>query len=413
MGADLPNDPALWGRIIDVSPDALLVYGLTRDRRGRVAAFRPRLSNVAAQSLLADPRTAELRTMLPECATEDLFAEYAAVATSGAAWSFDKVVRDADGSVQLALEVEVRLVRDETVMLRISDVTRRFRMADTFKLEAERLRLLARRSRDVLLLVQPGGEIAWASDSVDQVLGRDAEDLVGKSVIGLVHEEHQAALLDKDRAFRRTGILRLRGAGEPERWLELAVEDRETHRLVVMRDVTSVRQLENTVAELTGSAGLPGVVVRRTFIEQLVKEVARRRRYGRSVSVVALAMDGRTILRNAGQLDEAHRTLAASALSVLRVADVLGAWSDDVFVMLLPETPVQGALRACQRLNEELAQYPLPMKHTHTLSVSAAATTVDFDDDARTVLKRALRGLSTLRKNGPGSVGLAEYKAAA
>jgi len=155
------------------------------------------------------------------------------------------------------------------------------------------------------------------------------------------------------------------------------------------------------------------VYKRQVFVQQLVKEIARRQRYGRTVSVVALALDGRTALRKADVLDEAQRLLAESSTDVLRVADLIGAWNEDVFLLLLPETPLQGGVRACERLNEVLAERPIAALGDTRLSISAGVVGVDFGDDPKSVLKRALNALNSNRRRGPGTVDVASVREAA
>lgn len=408
------DDRLLWGQIVENSPDATLVFRLVRDGRGRAAAFRPHLHNPAAARLLdADPLG--LRGLLPDRATSDLFDRYASLVSGGEAVSIDKVVPDPSGSVASCWNLEARSLRDEAVLVRIVDVTDRVRAKLRYKQEAERLSLLARRTSDVLAILDDVGRIAWITEASADVLGVASDRLIGTELAELVAPTHRQALLE-DRALRRTGKMRVPAAssrGAESRWLEIVLDENGGTRCAVLRDVTTVRQLETQIAELTGSAGLPGVLRKKDFVQQLIKEIARRQRYGRTVSVVALALDGRTGLRKAGALDEAHRALAESATDVLRVADLIGAWGEDVFLLLLPETPVPGGVRACERLNEVLAQRPLAALGGRKISVSAGVVGVDFGDDAKSVLTRALKGFARNRRSGPGSVGVAEEREAA
>lgn len=389
---------------VQASSDGVLVYGLVRDHRNRIAAFRRYLTNPAATTLLERPEVQEsLRYVLPERATPDLFERYVACASACRSFTLDKAVGGAESEGGLlALELDVR-PREDGLVIVLRDATHRARMVRRLEQHLARLEHLARRSQDVLLLVTPSGSVRWASPTALSVFGRPPDGMVGLNLYDLLEPSSHRDLGPGGTVAMGQARVRTRGEESEARWLDLTVEldTDQKDRVVVVRDVTLVLGLQRRIAELDPD-GLPdGVVPRRPFRQHLDKEVARRRRYGRPASVVALSIDGMADLDPETRARAQDRLVAASR-SVLRTSDVLGHWSDDLYVLLLPETPAAGAVRACHRLAASFEAQPADADVPATLC--AGVTALDADDDAKSSLRRAGRVLARARKHGRGTV---------
>ncbi|MFK7929174.1 MAG: diguanylate cyclase [Myxococcota bacterium] len=403
------RSPALFESVFEAATEGVVVYRLVRDHRGIPARFRRTLANARALQLLAQPEAAVLERALPELPTQDLFDEYAAVATSGQTFCFNKVVEDLGGEIVTAYQVEATPL-DDGLMLKISDATVRLRESRAWAQQTERLSKLARRSRDLLVIAHPDGRIITALGAVEAVMGKPAATFTGTQLCDLVHRDERHLLMSGT-TLRPSGTLRVRARPTDDnatRWLELRLEEDGPHRLVALRDITVLRSLEDRIAELEPQSSTKGVASRAQFMERFEQEMARRRRYGRLTTVAVVALDQqKALLATLGEpgLKRARLALAEASVGLLRTVDLVAQWSDDALIFLLPETPVKGGFRACERLAERLRDDVVEFEgKTLSLTLSAGVTGLDADDDVRSVLSRAGKAINRARKKGLGQV---------
>ena len=122
--------------------------------------------------------------------------------------------------------------------------------------------------------------------------------------------------------------------------------------------------------------GLPDA---RAFSELMERESERARRYGRSLSLVLVDIDGfRRINETHGQAagDAVLREVAARLGGHVRGSDWVGRTGGDEYAWLLPETGEEAARDAAARLRRALAEEPFPGAGylTASLGISSSAS---------------------------------------
>jgi len=135
------------------------------------------------------------------------------------------------------------------------------------------------------------------------------------------------------------------------------------------------RQLEqaNVRDSLTGSYN-------RGHIEECLRsEFARARRYGHALSVALLDIDhfkavNDTHGHQAG--DAVLRHLVARIEGLIRTSDVAGRYGGEEFMLILPNTDLNGAVRVAERLRQDIHDHPAvhgdsPIPFTISLGVAA------------------------------------------
>ena len=96
----------------------------------------------------------------------------------------------------------------------------------------------------------------------------------------------------------------------------------------------------------------------RYLYQALDAEIRRARRYGSSVSVVFMDLDGFKLVNDAYGHRAGSVTLSeiASVITIsVREADVIARFGGDEFVIMLPETSAQQATQMAERVREEIA----------------------------------------------------------
>ena len=120
--------------------------------------------------------------------------------------------------------------------------------------------------------------------------------------------------------------------------------------------LTSARSLNDRFGreeEASRTDTLTGLANRRGFLEASDGAVLRSRRSGRPLSIVLADVDrfkevNDSLSHAAG--DAALKALSGALRSALRAQDTVARWGGDEFIVLLPETPKEGALHVSESL---------------------------------------------------------------
>ena len=240
-----------------------------------------------------------------------------------------------------------------------------------------------------ILLVNGLGRVRWVNDILLSWLGIAGDDLIGKDSHSLPHPELQ-------QIFQRVERLHLQPRHAPERWLschQITLDGRPNNSLVAhyFLDDTSQEHLSHQLREQSLNDALTGLSNRRALMLALEPQVSRCRRYHGLLSVVIMGID------SDGSRDNSMQRLAISRLlkDQLRWADLIGCGEDGEFIMILPETGEEDALKLVQKLSAQVAQ--LPDADGTSISTSFGVTAWRKNDDANALLRRASLALAETR----------------
>lgn len=114
-----------------------------------------------------------------------------------------------------------------------------------------------------------------------------------------------------------------------------------------------------------------------TFYKRLHYELRRAKRYTRPLSLLLVAVDRLEEIGNQGGGDaktEVIEAVARIVLSSIRDVDIAGRCREDVFGIILPETPRAGAEVAAERLRTKLEDLNVVANwKTYTITASVGA----------------------------------------
>ncbi|MDP3768540.1 MAG: sensor domain-containing diguanylate cyclase [Dehalococcoidia bacterium] len=143
---------------------------------------------------------------------------------------------------------------------------------------------------------------------------------------------------------------------------------------------------------------------RRALVQTIESEIIRAGRYGRSLSLVALDIDGFTDFNSSyGQSmgDRLLRTVGTTLAETVSPPELVARLKDDDFVVLLPETSRSAAVTATTRLLASLTHVSVFAGDDEAEPVTVSVAIASFPDDASTahaLMKRALAQLETAKK---------------
>lgn len=146
----------------------------------------------------------------------------------------------------------------------------------------------------------------------------------------------------------------IKGLQERNSVLELLVDER----------TRELEQANKKLELLSNTDGLTGIANRRSFDHVLAEEWKRAQRAGTSLAVVMLDVDNfKQFNDNYGHLagDECLRSLARALVKAgRRAGDLAARYGGEEFVVLLPDTGLDDALEAAERMQKEVWSLALP-----------------------------------------------------
>ena len=177
-------------------------------------------------------------------------------------------------------------------------------------------------------------------------------------------------------------------------------------------ELKSIKDQLNEAREAVQHDPLTGVLNRRGMDIVLPREVARARRVNAPLSVGMVDLDhfkhiNDTFGHQAGDRVLVHMTELMR--SVLRETDLTVRYGGEEFLVILPDTDMEGARLVLDRLQDIVVKSPV-IHEGRRISVGFSAGVAQFrdDDNGATLVLRADRALQSAKRGGRSQVVLAE-----
>lgn len=149
---------------------------------------------------------------------------------------------------------------------------------------------------------------------------------------------------------------------------------------------------------------LTGCVTRAYGLERLQGELRRGNRTGRPVSILLFDIDDfKAVNDTAGHLcgDLVLEGVGRGVAQVVRVSDVCCRIGGDEFLVVLPDTPPEGAMTVAEKVREQIASLRLGDSGPRSVTVSVGYTTSTHGEtDGLALVRRADRALYRAKREG-------------
>lgn len=246
---------------------------------------------------------------------------------------------------------------------------------------------------DAFVIFDSVGRIDYVNPAFARLTGYGAQDVLGTSIGGVLStsdaDEALTAMRETVRAGgvwsgdltsrHRDGTLYTQSATVAP----VCGDDGQPVRFVaVMRDVTAVKQRQQELQWLAATDALTGLPNRRHMVETVERELERTRCHRLPLSLLVLDIDHFKVVNDtyghaAG--DAVLRALADTCRGLLRGMDVPARMGGEEFVILLPQTPIPGAVEVAERLRRAVAAMEVPLDGGGTVTITVSIGIAGID----------------------------------
>ena len=291
-------------------------------------------------------------------------------------------------------------------------------------------RLLTEASGDMVTRVAPSGLRSYVSPASTRLLGWTPAELLGTRALNATCPEDRQAAREALASVltgaveNATHVYRALHRDGREIWVEASlqcVRDAATGypagAVVVSRDITERKILEQQLEVLATVDGLTGIANRRRLDQALMQEWRRAARDGTEVSLALMDVDRFKLFNDryghqAG--DECLRGVAgALAGTAQRPADLVARYGGEEMAALLPGTDARGAGDVAEGIRAAVEALAVPHEGSApamvvTVSVGVATATPRANDDpaagVRALLAAADQALYEAKRTGRNRV---------
>jgi polar amino acid transport system substrate-binding protein len=167
----------------------------------------------------------------------------------------------------------------------------------------------------------------------------------------------------------------------------------------------SKEKLKTQLEHLAITDKLTGINNRLKIDELLQNEIVRSKRYNHAFGFAIIDIDNfKSINDNYGHQvgDSVLIKIAKILKENIRNVDYLGRWGGEEFVIICPETSLEGTLKLMEDLKKIIESESF--ETVGTVTASFGLTLFDLEDDASTILKRADDALYKAKDDGRNKV---------
>jgi len=247
---------------------------------------------------------------------------------------------------------------------------------------------------------------------VEEIVGRKETDILPKEIADHFHQSDSKVFSTNEKQIIDEEVID--NKGNKLRYLSVKVpylRDEELPALIgFSSDVTELYQLKEQFRKQANTDHLTKLYNRRYFVAQAEKEFCRAQRHNNSLSLVSLDIDHfKKINDQYGHPigDQVLIKIAKKLMKNIRCEDVLARIGGEEFSIILPETSIEVAMSAAERIRLEQENLPVKgdwygeIKVTLSIGVSSLLTQ---DQNFDQLFMRADEALYQAKKLGRNQV---------
>ncbi len=341
-------------------------------------------------------------------------------------WRGELIAKRKNGSAYFQ-EASVTQQKDGSRVCIIRDVTWRKRSQERLRRSERFLNMIFDSIRDPFCIFDSEFRIIRANEAYGKLKNKAVSELIGRKCHEVLENSNQVcegcvvkkSLHSGDPCSKETQLMLQDGSTVWTETFTYPIIDEEEHATYVIeytRDSTERKKSEEEkrclierLQYLSRTDSLTGLMNRRALTDSLLFEGDRAMRYRSELSVILCDIDNfkeinDTYGHDIG--DRALQTVSATLKTLLRKTDIFGRYGGDEFLLILPETSVQGAENLADKLLAIVRETGLSAGDIEirlSLSIGVAGLEAG-DENVNLLIKRADSAMYASKQGGRNRV---------
>lgn len=183
-------------------------------------------------------------------------------------------------------------------------------------------------------------------------------------------------------------------------------EEKDEYYVISFTDITEIKEKSNLLEYQATHDTLTGLFNRQKFHNIFSKEMRRDKRYKNDLSLIIFDIDFfKRINDDFGHLvgDQVLIDISKLVLTLIREHDTMVRWGGEEFIIILPETNLEGAVNVAEKIREQISAYVHP-KVDRPITASFGVTLLAETDGEDDIIQRADKALYEAKEGGRNQV---------
>jgi len=336
-----------------------------------------------------------------------------------------KFVTKTGQTVHLAGDCGSLIKEGEVISTRgiFKNITETVQAEQALRASEERYQTLYEHAPDIYTTISEDGTILSINHTGAGILGYGVEELINKSAARVIHPEDLPVVL--------THIKKQFGNPRPDQGIEyrkirkdgsllwvhqrasLDPQEREPRLLVVCRDITDKRRLEDQLAYQATHDALTDLINRREFESRLNRVLASQQTQAGEHALCYLDLDQFKIVNDTcGHIagDELLRQISGLLAGQIRSRDTLARLGGDEFAILMEHCPIERASALAEQVRDAIENFRFQWhEHRFALGVSIGLLPLQGVSSLKDALSLSDTACFTAKAKGRNRVHIHEH----